>query len=150
MRLLRTLDDFPENLRGSALTIGNFDGVHTGHARLIGKLLERAKSLGGPSVVFTFDPHPIRLLRPEEAPPPLSWTDRKAQLLQDLGVDAMLAYPTDQQILSLSAAGFFQTILLEKMGVKGLVEGPNFFFGRATGWAKFIAKTILNDDQSLR
>ena len=70
MRLLRTIDELPDALRGGALSIGNFDGVHRGHARLVERLLAKARELRGPAIVFTFDPHPVRLLRPESAPPP--------------------------------------------------------------------------------
>src|SRR6188474_846925 len=101
VRLLRSLHNLPADLRHGAVTIGNFDGVHRGHAKLIARLLAKAREVGGPAIVFTFDPHPVRLLRPESAPPPLTWTDRKAQLLDELGVSAIIAYPTDEALLHL-------------------------------------------------
>jgi riboflavin kinase/FMN adenylyltransferase len=116
--------------RGGAVAIGNFDGVHRGHAQILRRLAERAGELGSQSVVFTFDPHPARLLRPEACPPPLTWTERKAELLAELEVDWMLAYPTDMGLLSLGAEEFFQRVVVELLGAKALVEGPNFFFGR--------------------
>ena len=64
MRLLRSLDNLPDDLRGGAVTIGNFDGVHRGHAKLVERLLVKAREVSGPAIVFTFDPHPVRLLRP--------------------------------------------------------------------------------------
>ena len=112
------------------MSIGNFDGVHLGHARIIARLREMAKFVGGCSVVFTFDPHPVRLLRPDKAPPPLTWTDRKAELLAELGIDAVIAYPTDDELLSLSAEQFFSQIVRESLSAKAMVEGPNFFFGK--------------------
>ena len=130
MQLLRSLDDLPYSLRGGAVSIGNFDGVHLGHARIIERLREMAKSLGGPSIVFTFDPHPVRLLRPDKAPPPLTWTDRKAELLAELGVDAVIAFPTDERLLALTAEEFFTQIVRESLSATGMVEGPNFFFGK--------------------
>ena len=129
MRLLRLLDNLPADLRHGAVSIGNFDGVHRGHARLIERLLAKAREIGGPAIVFTFDPHPVRLLRPEAAPPPLTWTDRKAQLLDELGATAIIAYPTDEQLLTLSPEEFFQQIVIDKLAARGIVEGPNFFFG---------------------
>jgi riboflavin kinase / FMN adenylyltransferase len=128
--LLRSIDDLPRELRGGALSIGNFDGVHRGHAMLVERLLAKAGELNGPAIVFTFDPRPVRLLRPESAPPPLTWTDRKAQLLADLGVTAIIAYPTDEALLALSPAEFFARIVQEKLAARAMVEGPNFFFGR--------------------
>ncbi len=101
MRLLRSLDNLPADLRRGAVTIGNFDGVHRGHARIVERLLAKAREVGGPAIVFTFDPHPVRLLRPDEAPPPLNWTDRKSQLLDELGVTAIVYYTTDADLLAL-------------------------------------------------
>lgn len=129
MHLLRSIDDIPSDLRGGALSIGNFDGVHRGHAKLVERLLAKASELNGPAIVFTFDPHPVRLLRPESAPPPLTWTDRKAQLLVDLGVTAIIAYPTDEALLALAPEEFFSRIVREKLVARAMVEGPNFYFG---------------------
>jgi riboflavin kinase/FMN adenylyltransferase len=133
VNLFRSLHDLPAHLRHGAVTIGNFDGVHRGHARIVQRLIETAKSVGGPAMVFTFDPHPVRLLRPEQAPPPLTWTDRKAELLAELGVDAVIAYPTDEALLKLSPEQFFQQIVREQLAARAMVEGPNFFFGRGRG-----------------
>ncbi len=120
----------PETCRGGAVAIGNFDGVHRGHARLAERLVRHAREIPGPAVVFTFEPHPVRLLRPHLAPPPLTWTERKALLLGELGVDALVAYPTDEALLSLRPDEFFQRIVIECLAARVLVEGPNFFFGR--------------------
>ena len=89
----------------------------------------RRASVGGPAIVFTFDPHPVRLLRPNNAPPPLTWTDRKAELLAELGVDTMIAYPTDEALLQLTPDEFFQRIVRDTLQAQAMVEGPNFFFG---------------------
>lgn len=130
VKLLRDLSALADDLRGGAVTIGNFDGVHLGHARIVERLIAQARRVGGPAVVFTFDPHPVRLLRPSEAPPPLTWTDRKAQLLVELGVDSIIAYPTDERLLNLTDRQFFDEIVRGKLAARAMVEGPNFFFGR--------------------
>lgn len=130
MHLFRKLSDFPDSLRGGALTIGNFDGVHQGHASLVERLKHHADQVGGAAIVFTFDPHPVRLLRPEQAPPPLTWTNRKAQLLFDLGVEAMVAFPTTEEFLQLSYRQFFDQVVVEAIGARAMIEGPNFYFGR--------------------
>jgi riboflavin kinase/FMN adenylyltransferase len=129
VELLRSLNGLSPALRHGAVAIGNFDGVHLGHARIVERLRKVAAEVGGPAIVFTFDPHPVRLLRPELAPPPLTWTDRKAELLAQLGVDAMIAYPTDEALLQLSPDDFFRTIVGEKLAARAMIEGPNFFFG---------------------
>lgn len=128
--LIRDLRQLPEELRGATVAIGNFDGVHRGHASIIERLTALARRLGGPSLIFTFDPHPARVLRPEVAPIPLTTTERKAALLADLGVDATLAYPTDRTLLEYDAARFFSRILCEGLSARGVVEGPDFRFGR--------------------
>lgn len=129
VKLIRSLTDLPGALRGGAMAIGNFDGVHLGHAAIAKRLVAAARKVGGPAVVFTFDPHPVRILRPEAAPPPLTWTDRKADLLGRLGIDAVIAYPTDAAFLELSAESFFRQIVAERLAAREMVEGPNFYFG---------------------
>ncbi len=129
MHIIRQLKDFPIEARGGAVAIGNFDGVHRGHVAIVRRLLDRAKAVCGPAIVFTFDPHPVRLLRPEQCPPPLTWTERKAELLKANGVDWIVAYPTDEALLNLSARDFFEIIVCNTLAAKAIVEGPNFYFG---------------------
>jgi len=129
VNLFRDLDQFPEQFRHGAVSIGNFDGVHLGHARIVERLLAMADKIGGPAVVFTFDPHPARLLRPDLAPAPLGWTDRKVHLLAELGVDAVVIFPTDREFLELEARRFFQRIVRGRLAARAMVEGPDFFFG---------------------
>ena len=130
MDLIRNLDELPDAWRGGAVAVGNYDGVHGGHARIVERLLAMARRLGGPAVVFTFDPQPAHLLRPDHAPALLTWTERKVQLLADLGVQCVVAYPTDEAFLQLTADEFFDRIVRGRLGARGMVEGTNFFFGR--------------------
>jgi len=129
MHIIRHLETLPAAARGGAVAIGNFDGVHRGHLAIVKQLLERATAVGGPAIVFTFDPHPVRLLRPDQCPPPLTWTERKAELLAAQGVDWIVAYPTDEALLQLSANDFFERIVRGALSARALVEGPNFYFG---------------------
>src|SRR5262245_29756639 len=129
MKILREFDE-PGAYRGGFVSIGNFDGVHRGHRRMIASLTRRAGLAGVPALVFTFDPHPIALLRPHQAPPPLTTTARKLELLAECRVDGVLVYPTDQALLRLTPREFFDQIVVGKLQAAGLVEGPNFFFGR--------------------
>jgi len=130
VQLIRSLDNLAEAFRHGAVSVGNFDGVHQGHARIAGRLVRRARQAGGPAVVFTMDPHPARVLRPDDAPPPLTWIDRKAELLAELGVDAVIAYPTDRAFLDLDPRAFFEEIVRRRLDARAIVEGTNFFFGR--------------------
>jgi len=129
VKLIRDLDSLPENLRGGAVSIGNFDGVHMGHAKIVERLVVEARRIKGPALVFTFDPSPAQILRPDRAPPPLTWLARKVQLLTALGVDAVIAYPTDEAFLRQEPRQFFDQILRGKLNTQALIEGPNFFFG---------------------
>ena len=142
MKLIRDLAALSPELRAGAVAIGNFDGVHQGHARIVERLLAKARQVDGPAVVFTFDPHPVRLLRPAEAPPPLTWTDRKAELLAALGVDAIIAYPTDEALLNLEAEEFFDRIVRRALDARAMVEGPNFFFGRGRGGTTEVLRRL--------
>jgi len=114
---------------GCALAVGNFDGVHRGHAAIVSRLRGLAGRLGVPAVVLTFDPHPATLVRPETAPVPLTTPERRAALLLDLGVDAVLVQPSTHDLLRLSAESFYTDILKHSLGVRGIVEGEDFRFG---------------------
>lgn len=130
MTLIRQLADLPAAARGGAVSIGNFDGVHLGHAQIAAQLHEQAKRVGGPAVAFTFDPPPAALLRPGTKPPPLTTVEQRESLLGELGVDFVIAYPTDRALLQLTPAAFFERIIREVLDARAIVEGPNFGFGR--------------------
>lgn len=119
-----------ESLRGGYASIGNFDGVHRGHQAMLNVLTSRARSESVPAVAITFDPHPIALLKPDAAPPALTTIEHRAELLSRYGVDVTLVLPTDRNLLALTAEEFFETIVRSRLQARGLVEGPNFFFGR--------------------
>ncbi len=121
---------FPPETQGGAVSIGNFDGVHAGHQAIIAQLLRQAEQIGGPAVMLTFDQHPVRILRPEHAPPQLLWPERKQQLLRELGVGEVVFLPTDRDLLTLTPREFFRRVLVEGLRVRGLVEGTSFRFGR--------------------
>lgn len=130
-RLLTTLENYPPDLVGAGVAIGNFDAVHLGHAALVGKLVERSRACGVPAVVFTFDPPPGAVLFPDRPRvKPLTTMHRRAELLGKLGVAALLAYPTNRQFLELTAREFFDRIIRQSLAASVLVEGPNFQFGR--------------------
>ncbi|TWT58659.1 Riboflavin biosynthesis protein RibF [Thalassoglobus neptunius] len=115
---------------GGFVSIGNFDGVHLGHQQLLKALIEQAREASLPSVVMTFEPHPIRLLRPDQEPPRLSTLEEKSRLIHECGVDHVIAYPTDMGLLSLTPDEFFRRVILEQLNARGMVEGPNFFYGK--------------------
>ncbi len=145
VKLIRNLDEFPASLEHGAVTIGNFDGVHRGHALLLQRLVARARDVKGPAIVFTFDPHPAQLLYPEAVPPSLTWTQRKAELLGELGAVAVVAFATDRAVLRMSPNEFFQTIVRGHLKARAMVEGPNFFFGRDRSGSIDTLRTLCQE-----
>ena len=129
-------------MRSGAVTIGNFDGVHRGHARIVDRLKSRANDCNGPAIVFTFEPHPVRLLRPDLAPPPLTWTKRKVELLAREGVDTVIVYRTDVELLSRSPQEFFDWLIVDRLGARAMVEGPNFCFGHQRSGTTDILRSL--------
>jgi riboflavin kinase/FMN adenylyltransferase len=119
--------------RGAMVTVGNFDGVHRGHERLIGRLRAKADLAGVPAMAITFDPHPVALLRPEAAPVPLVWLDREIALLRAAGASLVGVFRTGPWLLKLPARDFFDQIICRQLAPRGIVEGPNFAFGHDRG-----------------
>jgi riboflavin kinase/FMN adenylyltransferase len=133
------LEDIPEDWGRSVVTIGSYDGVHRGHQLIIKHAVDRARELGVPSVVVTFDPHPSEVVRPGSHPPLLAPHHRRAELCADLGVDALLILPFTTEFSKLSPADFVAKVLVDKLHAKSVVEGPNFRFGhKAAGNVDFL------------
>jgi riboflavin kinase/FMN adenylyltransferase len=130
------------------VAVGNFDGVHIGHAEIVSQLRSMASRLAARAVVLTFDPHPATLVRPDTAPPPLSTAIRRAELLLGLGIDEVQVQPLVRAIVNLSARDFFDRVLCGRMRAVGLVEGTDFHFGRGReGDVAMLAR--LCDEQGL-
>jgi riboflavin kinase/FMN adenylyltransferase len=128
--LIENVHDFPAHARGAFVTIGNFDGVHRGHQQLIRRLRQRAEAGGTLALAVTFDPHPVSLLRPEKAPVPLVWPAREVELLKEAGAMEVAVFRTGRWLLDLSARQFFDEVICRQFAARGIVEGPNFAFGR--------------------
>jgi riboflavin kinase/FMN adenylyltransferase len=120
----------PAGLRGGALALGNFDGVHRGHQAVIGAAVAAARAAGRPALVATFDPHPSRHFRPDSPPFALTTPAQKLRLFESLGVDAAVVIPFDAALASLSAQAFAQQWLAERLGVSHVVTGEDFTFGK--------------------
>ncbi len=118
----------------SVVTIGVFDGVHRGHAQLIGRAVQRAQELGVPAVLLTFDPHPSELVRPGSHPAQLTTLRRRAELAEQLGVDVFCVLPFNVELSRMQPAEFVHELLVERLHVTAVVVGQNFTFGhRAAG-----------------
>lgn len=129
MQRWRGLEDIPQDWGRSVVTIGSYDGVHRGHQLIIGRAVARARELGIPSVVVTFDPHPSEVVRPGSHPPLLAAHHRRAELMATLGVDALLILPFTAEFSKLAPADFVMKVLTDRLHARLVVEGPNFRFG---------------------
>jgi riboflavin kinase/FMN adenylyltransferase len=109
--------------------LGNFDGVHIGHQKLIFDLVAMAKELNGTPAVFTFYPHPLAVLKPDSCPPQLLSQEYKQKLFARLGVKILLTVPFDLKLAGLAPEDFVKTVLSEEIGAKGVVVGYNYTFG---------------------
>src|SRR5262245_58646223 len=119
----------PESCRDGAITVGNFDGVHLGHASLIAVLRQQSQLARGPAVVLSFDPHPLQLLAPERFQPVLTEPEQRSTRLKQNGADQVLWLRTTWELLQLSPDDFVRRILQENFRAKAVVEGFNFRFG---------------------
>ncbi|MGW4034241.1 bifunctional riboflavin kinase/FAD synthetase [Streptomyces sp. NPDC004838] len=141
MQRWRGLEDIPQDWGRSVVTIGSYDGVHRGHQLIIGRAVQRARELSVPSVVVTFDPHPSEVVRPGSHPPLLAPHHRRAELMAELGVDALLILPFTAEFSKLSPADFIVKVLVDKLHARLVVEGPNFRFGhKAAGDVGFLTE----------
>ena len=139
MELIRGLHNLQPRHRGCVATIGAFDGVHRGHQAVFEQLLREARALALPSAVIVFEPLPREYLAPDEAPPRLMSFREKCRALSRLGVDRLLRIRFDEALRGMSAAEFAQRIFVEGLGVRRLVIGDDFRFGREReGGAGFL------------
>ncbi|QKW21812.1 bifunctional riboflavin kinase/FAD synthetase [Kitasatospora sp. NA04385] len=135
------LEEIPGDWGRSVVTIGSFDGVHRGHQLIINRVVELAGELGAKSVVVTFDPHPSEVVRPGTHPPLLAPQPRRAELVEQLGVDAVLVLPFTAEFSQESPEYFVRSVLVDALHAKAVVEGPNFRFGhRAAGNVELLAE----------
>jgi len=141
MQVFRHLDEVPANYGPTVLSIGNFDGVHIAHQAVVRHMAERAHAIGGKAVAVTFEPHPLRILRPDSALKLLSPLEVKLRLLEQTGVDAVLVLPFTRDLSLMSAHDFARNILVEKLHASEVHEGYNFHFGhKAEGNVERLAE----------
>ena len=129
MQVFRKLDEVPASLGPTVVSVGNFDGVHIAHQAVVRRMAERAHAIGGKAVAVTFDPHPLRILRPDSSPKLLTPLAVKMQLLEQTGVDAVLVLPFTRDLSLMSAHDFARTVLADGLHAREVHEGYNFHFG---------------------
>jgi riboflavin kinase/FMN adenylyltransferase len=116
--------------RASVVTIGNYDGIHRGQRQVLDRLVSRARSLELPAVVVTFEPHPLRVLAPEQAPAMLVTREQKRELLAAAGIDLLAILPFDGSFAATPAETFVRDFLSARLGMRELYVGRRFAFGR--------------------
>ncbi len=129
MRVVRDLPELSEPLVASAVTIGNFDGVHLAHRALLERVVRSARATGGKAVAVTFDPHPSQVVAPERTPKVLTPLDRKIALITENDIDVLVVLRFGQELARLSPEEFVQQVLVEMMGAAVVHVGSNFRFG---------------------
>ena len=130
MQFIRGLYNLPADESGCVATIGNFDGVHLGHQAVIGQLAEQGAELGLPTTLITFEPQPMEYFRPQQAPARLTRLREKLQVLRRFSVDRILCLPFNRKLAEMTAQDFIQRILVDGLGVRYLVVGDDFRFGK--------------------
>ena len=123
----------PEDLRGAVIALGNFDGFHLGHQKVVAEAVSWARAEGRPAIVATFDPHPVRHFAPHIPPFRLTTLDQRAELFAAAGADAMLVFRFDDGLAKTSADNFVTELLARQIGAAGVVTGEDFTFGKDRG-----------------
>ena len=129
MRVFESLE-IAEEFMNPVLTIGNYDGLHLGHRRIIERVKERAQVMGGTSMLMTFHPHPLTILRPETCVGLITPLSVKKRLIEEAGIDVLVVVPFTEGFRLITPEAYVSNILVGKLGVKGLIVGYDFRFGR--------------------
>ena len=133
MQRWRGQDEIPTDWGRCVVTIGVFDGVHRGHAELINHAVKAGRSRGVPTVLMTFDPHPMEVVFPGNHPAQLTTLTRRAELVEEMGVDVFLVMPFTSDFMKLTPERYIHELLVERLHVVEVVVGENFTFGKKAG-----------------
>jgi riboflavin kinase / FMN adenylyltransferase len=129
MQVFRKLEGIPAGFGPSIASVGNFDGVHRAHVRVLNEIAARAKQRRAKSVAVTFEPHPMRILRPDSGPKLLTPREEKLELLGQTGIDAVAVIPFTRDLSLMNPRDFVKHVLCDRLQVTELHEGYNFRFG---------------------
>jgi riboflavin kinase / FMN adenylyltransferase len=141
MQVWRKLEDVPRGFGPTLLSVGNFDGVHRAHTRVLSNLVLRAREQGLKAVAVTFEPHPMRILRPDSGLKLLTPTPERLRLLEATGLDAVLLLPFTRDLSLMTPQLFAHDILKERLKAREVHEGYNFHFGnKAAGNVDLLAE----------
>lgn len=130
MQLIESIDQITKPFANAVITIGNFDGVHIGHQALFREVIERAELLRGTSIAMTFEPHPLRVLTDQRNPPLITLYEQKKELIEKVGLDVLICIPFSREFAEMSATAFVEDLLVKRIGIKAVVVGKDYSFGR--------------------
>jgi riboflavin kinase / FMN adenylyltransferase len=130
MQRLTLAGGVPNNLRGSIVALGNFDGFHLGHQAVAGRAVARSFHERRPVIVATFDPHPVKFFKPDVPPFRLTTLDQRQRLFAHAGADAMLVFEFGAELASMDAEEFVAEVLGKQIGAAGVITGDDFSFGK--------------------
>ena len=130
MKIIDRLENITQPFKNAVITIGNFDGVHIGHQALFHEVIEKADAIDGTSIAMTFDPHPIRVLQKNNNPPLITLQEQKTELIERSGMQVVICIPFTKQFASLSAEDFIKNLLIDKIGMKAIIVGGDYTFGK--------------------
>lgn len=128
---IRGIEAIGDSHTGAVVTVGNFDGVHLGHQKIISNVTTLAAELSAPSMAITFDPHPIKCIAPDRAPKLLMDTEAKVRMLRHYGIDKVLVIEFNRQFAHMPPEGFVHDILVNRLEVRAVVVGSGYNFGKA-------------------
>jgi riboflavin kinase/FMN adenylyltransferase len=131
MEIIRGLEDLKENYPNTVITIGNFDGLHLGHQKIIQTVLRESEDINGTSMVVTFDPHPMKVLAPEREIKLLTTPKERERLIQTMGIHVLLCITFNEEFSQLTPDDFIDDILVKKINAKKVIVGQNYAFGKA-------------------
>jgi len=141
MDVFHKLEDVPASYGPTFVSVGNFDGVHRAHARVLAEIATRARTAGGKAIAVTFEPHPTRILKPESGLKLLTPTPEKLRWLAGTGIDAVLLLPFGRDLSLMTPRQFADRVLKKKLHAREVHEGFNFRFGhKAVGDANMLAE----------
>jgi len=141
MQRLTLAGGVPEELKGSIVALGNFDGFHLGHQAVVGRAVQRGFHERRPVIVATFDPHPVRYFKPEVPWFRLTSLDQRERLFAHAGADAMLVFEFGAELAAMDAEQFVGEVLARRIGAAGVITGDDFSFGKGrTGDAALLAR----------
>lgn len=129
MELIENIDQIDSPFKNAVITIGNFDGVHKGHQSLFRQVIKKAEQINGTSIAMTFDPHPLKALG-ISGPALITRRDQKLELIEECGIDILLCIPFDMEFASITAHDFIEKLLVNKIGMKVIIIGADYSFGK--------------------